>query len=163
MRIFFERRVEVHRECFRILLTRMCSMHLLIIQVRETGLELQGLCLSPFLKIGPIFASFQSFGTWPVCSDLLNASIGEIWWLNSFRTVGGIVSGSAALWGFMLDRICWIPVAEMLIAGMDEQGLGPMLGRGPGCSCVYMDEKCSGSFACDIAMHNTLVSEWGYA
>ena len=69
-----------------ILLTRMCSMHLLIIHVRET------------------FASFQSFGTWPVCNDLLNiiSSIGEIWWLNSFRTVGGIVSGPAASWGFRL-------------------------------------------------------------
>ena len=34
--------------------------------------------------------------------------------------VGGIVSGPAALWGFRLDRICWIPVAEMLMSGMDE-------------------------------------------
>ena len=58
--------------------------------------------------MGATFASFQSFGTWPVCNDLLNiiSSIGEIWWLNSFRTVGGIVSGPAALWGFRLDRIC---------------------------------------------------------
>ena len=47
--------------------------------------------MSPFLKIGATFASFQSFGTWPVCSDLLKmiSSIGEmlfgeIWWLNSF-------------------------------------------------------------------------------
>ena len=54
-----------------ILLTRICSMHLLIMQVREIGLQLQGLCLSPFLKIGATFASFQSFGTWPVWSDLL--------------------------------------------------------------------------------------------
>ena len=55
-------------------------------------------------------------------ASLLNiiSSIGEIWWLNSFRTVGGIVSGPAALWGFRLDRICWIPVAEMLMSGMDE-------------------------------------------
>ena len=55
-------------------------------------------------------------------NDLLNiiSSIGEIWWLNSFRTVGGIVSGPAALWGFRLDKICWIPVAEMLMSGMDE-------------------------------------------
>ena len=60
--------------------------------------------------------------TWPVCNDLLNiiSSIGEISWLNSFRTVGGIVSGPAALWGFRLDRICWIPVTEMLMSGMDE-------------------------------------------
>ena len=78
--------------------------------------------MSPFLKMGTTFASFQSFGTWPVCNDLLNiiSSIGEIWWLSSFRTVGGIVSGPAALWGFRLDRICWIPVAEMLMSGMDE-------------------------------------------
>ena len=41
--------------------------------------------MSPFLKIGATFASFQSFGTWPVWSDLLKmiSSIGEIWWLNS--------------------------------------------------------------------------------
>ena len=71
---------------------------------------------------GDIFASFQSFGTWPVCNDLLNiiSNIGEIWWLNSFRTVGGIVSGPEALWGFRLDRICWILVGEMLMSGMDE-------------------------------------------
>ena len=29
------------------------------------------------------------------------------------------------------------------MSGMDEYGLGPLLGRGPGCSCVYMDKKCS--------------------
>ena len=65
--------------------------------------------MSPFLKIGATFASFQSFGTWPVWSDLLKmiSSIGEIWWLNSLRTVGGMVSGPAALWGFRLDRFCW--------------------------------------------------------
>ena len=54
--------------------------------------------------------------------------------INSFRTVGGMVSGPAALWGFRLDRICWIPVAEMMVSGMDEYWLGPLLGRGPGCS-----------------------------
>ena len=71
--------------------------------------------------MGATFASFQSFGTWPVCNDLLNiiSSIDEIWWLNSFRTVGGIVSGPAALWGFRLkfdllniissiDEIWWL-------------------------------------------------------
>ena len=31
----------------------------------------------------------------------------------------------------------------MLMSGMDEYGLGPLLGRGSGCSCVFMDEKCS--------------------
>ena len=41
-----------------ILLTRICSMHLQIMQVREISLSLQGLCLSPFLKIGATFASF---------------------------------------------------------------------------------------------------------
>ena len=35
-----------------ILLTRICCMHLLIMQVREIGLSFEGLCLSPFLKIG---------------------------------------------------------------------------------------------------------------
>ena len=51
--------------------------------------------MSPFLKMGATFASFQSCGTWPVCNELLNiiSSIGEIWWLNPFRTVGGIWSG----------------------------------------------------------------------
>ena len=48
------------------------------------------------------------------------SSIGEIWWLNSLRTVGGMVSGPAALWGFRLDRICSIPKAEMVMSGMDE-------------------------------------------
>ena len=78
--------------------------------------------MSTFLKIGATFASFQSFGTWPVCSDLLKiiSSIGDIWWLNSFRTVSGLVYGPADLWGFRLDRICWIPVAEMMMWGMDE-------------------------------------------
>ena len=68
------------------------------------------------------FLEDWSFGTWLVCNDLSNiiSSIGEIWWLNSIRTVRGIVSGPAALWGFRLDRICWIPVAEMLMSGMDE-------------------------------------------
>ena len=105
-----------------ILLTRICSMHLLIMQVREIGLSFAGLCLSPFLKIGATFASFQSFGTWPVWSDLLKmiSSIGEIWWLNSLRTVGEMVSGPASLWGFRLDRICSIPVAEMMMSGIDE-------------------------------------------
>ena len=108
--------------CRIILLTRMCAMHLLIIQVRETGLELQGLCLSPFLTIEATLASFQSFGTWPVCNDVLSiiSSIDGIWWLNSFRMVCGIVSGPAALWGFRLDRICWIPVAAMLMSRMGE-------------------------------------------
>ena len=31
-----------------------------------------------------------------------------------------MISGPAALWGFRLDRICWIPVAEMMMAGIDE-------------------------------------------
>ena len=31
-----------------------------------------------------------------------------------------MVSWPAALWGFMLDRICWIPVAEMMMSGIDE-------------------------------------------
>ena len=48
------------------------------------------------------------------------SSIGEIWWVNSLRTVGGMVSGPAAFWGFRLDRICSIPVAEMMMSGMDE-------------------------------------------
>ena len=70
--------------------------------------------MSPYLKM--------TFGTWPVCNDLLKmiSSIGEIWWLNSFKTVGGMVSGPVALWGFRLDRICSIPVAEMMMSGMDE-------------------------------------------
>ena len=47
--------------------------------------------MSPFLKIGATFASFQSFGTWPVWSDLLKmiSSIGEIWWLNSLKFKDG--------------------------------------------------------------------------
>ena len=31
-----------------------------------------------------------------------------------------ILSEPAALWGFRLDRICWIPVAEILMSGLDE-------------------------------------------
>ena len=31
-----------------------------------------------------------------------------------------MVSGPAALWGFRLDRICWIPVAEIMMSGMGE-------------------------------------------
>ena len=78
--------------------------------------------MSPFLKIGATFDSFQSFGTWPVWSDLLKmiSSIGEIWWLNSLRTVGGMVSGPAALWGFRLERfasqsLLGIPAASGLL------------------------------------------------
>ena len=48
------------------------------------------------------------------------SSIGAIWWLNYISTVGGLVSEPAALWGFRLDRICWIPVAKMMMSGMDE-------------------------------------------
>ena len=31
-----------------------------------------------------------------------------------------MVSGPAALCGFRLDRICWTPVAEMIMSGVDE-------------------------------------------
>ena len=48
------------------LLTNICSIHFAMMQVSETGRWLMGLCLSPFLKIGAMLASFQSFGTWPV-------------------------------------------------------------------------------------------------
>ena len=65
------------------------------------------------------------------------SSIGEIWWLNSSRTVGGMVSGPAALWGFRLDRIFWIPVAEMMMSGMDEYGLGPLFVQRSGLFIYY--------------------------
>ena len=100
-------------------------MHLLIMKVREIGLQLQGLCLSPFLKIRATFASFQSFGTWPDCSDLLKIinSIGEIWWFNSFRKVGGggsIWAGSFVGFHIGQDIICWCLIEMMTILGMDE-------------------------------------------
>ena len=56
--------------------------------------------------MGATFASFQSFGTWPVCSDLLNiiSSIGEIWWLNSFRTVGVDSIWAGSFVGFQIGQ-----------------------------------------------------------
>ena len=56
-----------------------------------------------------MLASFQSFGTWPVLSDMLNiiSRMGEISWLSSFKTVGGY-----QIWtcGFM-----WFQVGEQFL------------------------------------------------
>ena len=56
--------------------------------------------------MGATFSSFQSFRTWPVCNDLLNiiSSIGEIWWLNSYRTVGGDSIWAGSFVGFQVGQ-----------------------------------------------------------
>ena len=97
-----------------------------------------GLCLSPFLNIGAMLASFQSSGTWTVDSEVLNIiyKMGEISRLSSFKTVGVIESGPAALCGFRFERSFSMPGADVCIFGMEGCGLGPLSGKGPGVSRV---------------------------
>ena len=92
-----------------------------------------GLCLSPFLNIGAMLASFQSSGTWPVDSEVLNiiSKMGEILRLSSIKTVGVIESGLAALCGFRFERSFSMPGADICIFGMEGCGLGPLSGKGP--------------------------------
>ena len=54
----------------------MCSRSLHEIDVRETGLWFSAKCLSPFLKTGLMFASFQSAGSEPVSIE----TVAEIWY-----------------------------------------------------------------------------------
>ena len=60
--------------------------------------------------------------------------MGEISWLSSFKSVGGIKSGPMALCGFKLASNFWMP-------GVEGWGLGPLSGRGPGVSFVKTEEN----------------------
>ena len=73
--------------------------------VNDTGLYLASwVSLSPFLKIGETFASFQSSGVFPCLSDAekIRVSIGVSGTAISLRNVGDMSSGPVALWGFRL-------------------------------------------------------------
>ena len=81
---------------------RICSQSLQHTAVRETGLWLAALCLSPFLKMGVTRAFFHCVGTvqlsmefWKnFASGSLNGSA------SSLSTLVDIWSGPDALWGF---------------------------------------------------------------
>ena len=87
-----------------------------------------------------MLASFQSFGTWPVWSDMLNiiSRMGEISWLSSFKTVGGSPGWGYQIWtyGFM-----WFQVGEQFLdAGgrysdvwRRRVGTGPFVRKGARC------------------------------
>ena len=72
--------------CFEI----MCSISLLHTHVSDTGRQFDGQYRSPFLKIGTIFACFQSSGTSPFSRDLENSicRIGAATLAVSLRTLG---------------------------------------------------------------------------
>ena len=71
--------------------------------------------------------------------------MGEISWLSSFKTVGGIKSGpvGVALCGFKLASNFWMPGVDIVISGIEGWGLGPLSGRGPGVSFVKTEENGS--------------------
>ena len=64
----------------------------------------------------------NTFGTWPVLSDMLNiiSRMGEISWLSSFKTVGGIKSGAVALCGFKLASNFWMPGVDTVMFGIER-------------------------------------------
>ena len=100
-----------------------------------------GLCLSPFFNIGAMLASFQSSGTWPVDSEVLNiiSKMGDILRLSSFKTVGVIESGPAALCGFRFER------------------------RARGFTCEHGTELIikDFSFSLRLTVHLSLAAKWG--
>ena len=67
-----------------------------------------------------MLASFQSFGTWPVLSEMLNiiSRMGEMSWLSSFKTFWGIKSGNVALCGFKLASNFWMPGLDIVVFGI---------------------------------------------
>ena len=71
-------------------------------------------------------------------SDMLNiiSRMGEISWLISFKTVGGIKSGPVAICGFKLASNFWMSGVVYSDVWHRRWGLGPLSGRGPGVSFV---------------------------
>ena len=74
--------------------------------------------------------------------------MGEISWLGSFKTVGGIKSEPVALCGFKLASNFWMPgvyiqpCIYIVMFGIEGWGLYPNLsGRGPGVSFVKTEEN----------------------
>ena len=67
--------------------------------------------------------------------------IGEISWLSSFKTVGGIKSGPMALCSFKLASNFWMPGVDIVMFGIEGWGLGSLSGRGPGVSFVKTEEN----------------------
>ena len=49
--------------------------------------------------------------------------MGEISWLSSFKTVGGIKSGPVALCGFKLASNFWMPGVDIVMFGIEGWGL----------------------------------------
>ena len=76
--------------------------------------------------------------------------MGEISWLSSFKTVGGIKSGPVALCGFKLASNFWMPGVDIVISGIEWWGLGPLSGRGPGVSFVKTDSSAMRLFYLSI-------------
>ena len=83
---------------------------------------MEGLCLSPFLKIGTTFALSQSDGICPVFSDCEKKTVKiEAISVAQWRsTKAGIQSGPDDLW--VLSRFNWfsMPVTEKIINGIFE-------------------------------------------
>ena len=77
----------------------ICSRHLQQMDVRETGLEFDGLYLSPFLNSGVTRAFFHSSGTVPCLIDVSNNKLnaGASSSALSFKKRAEISSGPVAL------------------------------------------------------------------
>ena len=72
----------------------------------------------PFLNTGQMFAVFHMAGIVPDSYDILNmtVSIGAMNGASSFKTLGVILSGPAALVGFSLLRSFSMPHTVMLMS-----------------------------------------------
>ena len=76
--------------------------------------------LSPFLKMGDIFASFQIWGSFPESTDFwkITCSMGASSAWRVCRTMGLNWSGSAALWGFRDLSSFSMPFTKICISGI---------------------------------------------
>ena len=76
--------------------------------------------LSPFLNNGLTIAVFQSLGTVPVSKDNRKIAVtsGAISFDSSFRTIGLMASGPAALEGFSPLKSLRTPLSDSTISGI---------------------------------------------
>ena len=125
------------------LLCMMCSSSLHVMEVSETGLLLAGWCLSPFLKIGTIKASFQSLETTPESSDIWKSHVrtGASSVAAVLRMEEGIASWPVALWGFRFFKSLWTPFQSTLMDAIVGISLLPLSGMAVVSSAVNADSK----------------------
>ena len=85
-----------------------------------------------------MLACFQSDGIFPQLSEFLKIikRIGEINSLHSLSILLGVLSGSAALYGFRCVNSLFMPVSVMLIFCISRCGLCPLSGIGSSVSDV---------------------------